>query len=118
MEDTQGDAARNVRRILEQGGVYYAHIFNREPPAWNFMSVMYPITPARLGPGFVIGQERIHTTVSGRFGWPDGARGEVYVVNADGTRNAKPNVKEIIENKKRLYEVRLASDQFAVLVKR
>jgi hypothetical protein len=118
MEDTQGDAARNVRRTLEQGGVYYAHIFNREPPAWNFMSVMYPITPARLGPGFVIGQERIHTTVSGRFGWPDGARGEVYVVNADGTRNAKPNVKEIIENKKRLYEVRLASDQFAVLVKR
>jgi hypothetical protein len=116
-ETTQADAARHVRRILQQGGVYYAHIFNREPPSWNFMSVMYPITPARLGPGFVIGKERIHTTVSGKFGWPDGARANVYVVDADGARVEKPNVKEITESGKRVYEIRLPSDQFAVLVR-
>jgi hypothetical protein len=116
-EATDTDATRNVRRILQQGGVYYAHNVNREPTAWNFMSVMYPITPARLGPGFVLGEERIHTTVSGKFGWPDGARADVYVVNADGTRADKPNVKEEVKNGKRLYEIRLASDQFAVFVK-
>ncbi len=117
-EATDADAARNVRRILQQGGVYYAHTVSREPTDWNFMSVMYPITPARLGPGYVIGEERIHTTVSGNFGWPDGARADVYVVNSDGTRAKKPNFKEASRNGKRLYEVRLSSDQFAVLVKR
>ena len=34
----------------------------------------------------VLGAERIHTAVSGRFAFADGAAADVYVVDADGAR--------------------------------
>lgn len=117
-ESTHAESARNVRRILEHGAVYYGHYYDREPAPWNFTEVMFPITPVELGEGFVLGEERIHTAKSGRFGWPDGAAADVYVVDAQGDRVADPNVTEVLENGRRLCEIRMPGDRFAVLVKR
>ena len=117
-EGTHAESARNVRRILQHGPVYYGHYYDRDPAPWNFTEVMFPITPVELGEGIVLGEERIHTTKSGRFGWPDGAAADVYVVDVQGARMADPDVIEVVENGRRLYEIRMAGDQFAVLVKR
>lgn len=117
-EDKQADRARHVRDLLMRGAIYYGHYYYYDPPAWNFTSVMYPITPTALGEGYVLGAERIHTAVSGKFGWPDGAAAEVYVVDADGNRVAKPQVNLVTEGGKRLYEIRMPSDHFAILVKK
>lgn len=117
-EKTHADATRNVRRILEYGGIYCGHYYYRDPAPWNFMDVMYPITPVELRKGVVLGHERIHTARSGRFGWPDGSRADVYVVDSDGARVTAGMVKEVTEDGRRLYEIRMPSDHFAVLVRR
>jgi hypothetical protein len=116
-ETTHADAVVQVRRILEMGGLYYGHLYNRDPAPWNYTQVMFPITPAELREGVVLGSERIHTARSGRFGWPDGAPAEIFVVNANGERVTDPQVKEVREGSRRLYEIRMPGDCFAVLVK-
>jgi len=116
MEKTHADATRHVRRILDHGAVYCGHYYYREPAPWNFTDVMYPITPVEIHEGVVLGKERIHTARSGRFGWPDGSRADVYVVSSDGARVAAGMVEEVTDDGKRLYEIRMPSDHFAVLV--
>ena len=64
--------------------------------------------PGRLGAGMTIEVRS----------WPDGAAAEVYVIDAEGNRVANPQVKEVVENGKRAYEIRMPSDNFAVLVKK
>jgi hypothetical protein len=39
------------------------------PDEYGAINHMFPITPAHIGKGFVIGKERIVTAVSGRFSW-------------------------------------------------
>jgi hypothetical protein len=117
LETTQADSARNVREILRQGGVYYGWQYQREPAPWNFTSVMFPITPVELREGVVLGRERIHTARSGLFGWPDGAAADVYVVDGEGRRVVSPAVKEVRRAGRRLYEIRMPGNHFAVLVR-
>ena len=117
VESTHAESARHVRELLKRGGVYYGHYYDRAPAPWNFTSVMFPITPQRIGPGYVLGEERIHTTVSGRFSFAGGAAAEVHVVNADGRRVESGMVKEVREADRRLYDIRMPSDHFAVLVR-
>lgn len=116
-EPTQQESTRHVRELLKRGAVYYGHYYSRDPAPWNFTSVMFPITPQQIGPGYVLGKERIHTAVSGRFGFPDGAAAEIYVVNANGERVTSGMVREVSEAGKRLYEIRMPSDHFAILVR-
>jgi hypothetical protein len=115
---TQADSVRCARQILREGGVYYGWQYQREPAAWNFTSVMYPLTPVELRAGVVLGVERILTARSGLFGWPDGATADVYVIDATGQRAASPLVKEFDRAGRRLYEIRMPSDHFAVLVRK
>ena len=116
-EKTQADRARNVREILKRGGVYYGHLYDHAPAPWNFNTVMYPITPQEIGPGYVLGQERIHTAISGRFAFSDGTAAQVYVVNADGQRVEKGMYQEVCDDGRYSYELRMPSDHFAILVK-
>jgi hypothetical protein len=119
MEKNQADTARHIREMLGYGALYYADtIYQEKPPTWPFLSVMFPITPVELREGMVLGAERIQTAKSGRFGWPDGAAADVYVIDVAGNRVANPQVKEVVENGRRLYDIRIPSDQFAVLVKK
>lgn len=116
-EATHQESARHVCELLKRGAVYYGHYYFRNPAPWNFTSVMFPITPQQIGPGYVLGKERIHTAVSGRFGFPDGAAAEVYIVNANGERVTSGMVSEVREGSKRLYDIRMPSDHFAILVR-
>lgn len=117
-EKTHADATLNVRRILEHGAVYCGHVYYRDPAPWNFTDVMYPITPQELREGMVLGRERIHTVKSGRFGWLDGVAAEVYIVGPDGNRADASMVREVDEDGRKLYEIRMPGDHFAILVRR
>ena len=116
-ETTHADSTRNVRRTLQHGAVYYGHYYDRDPAPWNFTEVMFPITPVELREGMVLGQERIHTAKSGRFGWPDGSAADIYVVDSQGVRVEDPDVTESVDNGRRMYEIRMPGDHFAVLVR-
>ena len=115
--NTQADRAVLVRELLKRGAVYYGHYYDDEPVPWNFTNTMYPITPQQIGPGYVLGEERIHTAVSGRFAFADGKPATVYVVDADGKRVEQGMRRQVREGDTYAYELRLPSDHFAILVK-
>ncbi len=117
IEETHEESARHVREHLKRGALYYGHYYFRQPAPWNFTSVMFPITPQEIGPGYVLGKERIHTAVSGRFGFPDGAAADVYVVDSHGAR-VTGMVTERREDGRRRYEIRMPGDHFAILVRK
>jgi len=53
----------------------------------NFVCKQYPLTVVELGPGFVIGKERLITTVSRSFNWPrGGGKVRLYRYDKTGTR--------------------------------
>ena len=112
--------AHLARRFLDYAGVYTPYAWDDEPSGVGFVHLMYPITPAELRPGVVLGEERILTNRSGRFGWPDGAAAEVHVIGPDGHQVSTPaGVCEVrSETGLRLTELRLPSDHFAVLVRK
>ena len=39
--------------------------------SWDALNAMYPITPDSIHPGWIIGDERIITAVSGQYVWPN-----------------------------------------------
>lgn len=117
-ENTHAESARHVRELLKRGATYHGHYYYREPADWNFISVLYPITPVQIGPGYILGEERIHTAVPGRFSFADGSPADGYVVNGEGLRGPDDMVSEVIEDGRHQYDLRMPGDHFAVLVKR
>jgi hypothetical protein len=111
--------AYQMRRILDYGGILaLSTSWADEPKGLTFLQLIYPITPMELRAGMVFGEERILTNRSGRYGWPDSSPADVYVFDADGKQVAQPLVKEINESGRRLYEIRMPSDDFAILVRK
>lgn len=87
-EKTTGGVFASVRQCLAYGSIYSPTAVNLLlAGADNFVSKLYPITVVELGPGFVVGQERLISTVSRPFTWP-GAAGTVRLYRYDkaGTR--------------------------------
>jgi len=115
--DSQAAVAQAVRDMLQYGCYYYGWTYRRNPPAWDFEPLMYPMTPQRLGEGFVIGKERIVTAASGIFAFDDGARGAIYEVDENGARVKQPGVKELKSGKRYSYEVRIPSNHFVIMVR-
>ncbi len=83
---------------------------------WN--DHLFPFTPMQLGPGYLIGQERIVTRISGVFGWGDDSHVEIKMYDGKGdpveaVAMAKQEKAGIIS-----YEVRMPSDHVAVLIRK
>lgn len=116
-EDSQADVAQSVRDMLQYGCYYYGWTYRRDVPAWDFEPLLYPMTPQRLGEGFLIGKERIVTATSGIFAFDDGARGTVYEVDENGARVKQPGVKELKTGNRYSYEVRIPSNHFVIIVR-
>ncbi len=116
-EETAADSVQQVVSMLDRGGVYYGFRYVRAASPWNFSSVLYPITPVELREGVVIGKERILTNRSGTFGFPDGSKAQVVVVDRDGSKDSNPSVSEVQVSGKRAYRVTVESGQFAVIIK-
>jgi hypothetical protein len=107
-----------LRRMLDYGVILALSNWPDEPKGLTFLQLIYPITPMELRAGMVFGEERILTNRSGRYGWPDNSPADVYVFDADGKLVSRPSVQEIHEGDRLLFEVRMPSDHFAILVKK
>ena len=88
---------KSVITLLRNGMLYYHYgteIPETGPGAGGYGPInhMFPITPTELGPGFVIGKERIVTAVSRTFDWPNAKSPEVLVFDVTG-RPAKGEVR-------------------------
>jgi hypothetical protein len=100
---------RAAQRLLDRAGIQFA-AFSAEAP-------VFPITPLELRPGVVIGDERIITNRSGRFGWGDGSTADVVVLDGDAKRVATPDVTEVRRRGKVVTELRLPPGHMGVLVR-
>ena len=109
---------RMASRMLDHGGLLVTVVWPDKPVGLHYTKVMYPITPVELHAGVILGEERIITNRSGRFGWPDNSAAQVYVFNGDGRLVEDFAVKEVRDGERLLTEVRMPSDYLAVLVKK
>ena len=110
--------AEMARRILDYGGLAMVYNWPDAPQHPSFSTLMYPTTPEELHAGMVLGKERIVTDRSGRYGWNDNSEADVYVFDGAGNLVETPDVKVVREGAKVLYELRMPSDNLAILVKK
>ena len=104
---------------LDYGCVY--HWYNDmtvTPTHKTITSQMFPITPMELHKGYIIGEERIVTRVSGVYGWGDKAQHEVHVYNGQGEEVSDFDAPFVETDGKTTTELRLAEDWSAVIVRR
>ncbi|MPM52243.1 hypothetical protein SDC9_99000 [bioreactor metagenome] len=77
---------------------------------------MYPITPLELGPGYIIGQERILTNRSGLFTWGDTGEFTAHVFNREGIEE-KFDIPKVVRNGKTCAEVRIPEGYSAAIIR-
>ena len=102
---------QHIRESLSHGAISFSR-----SGAWS--DHMFPLTPIELHAGTIIGEERILTIHSGKFGWGDASGADVLVYDGQGQRVEKPDVKEVREGGVTFTEVRMPSDHFAILVRK
>jgi cellulose/xylan binding protein with CBM9 domain len=117
-EATEQDAYTGMLKALDYGCVYYWYGDRVYATYKTLTDKMYPITPVRLGPGFIIGKERILTRVSGFFGWNDASEHEVYFFNEKGMQVKKQKITTKLVDGKRFSEINLWPDWSAAIVKK
>jgi hypothetical protein len=87
-ETTREGVFHSVQVCLAQGCLYSPTAVNLllEGPD-NFVCQLYPITVEELGPGWIIGRERLITRASRAFRWPGSASSlRLYRYDAQGRR--------------------------------
>jgi hypothetical protein len=118
-ERSQQDAYETMLAALDYGCVY--HWYNDmtvTPTHKTITSQMFPITPLELHQGYLIGEERIVTKVSGIYGWGDTSQHEVHVYDDKGEEVADFEAPFVEANGQTTTELRLAEDWSAVIVRR
>ncbi|MBC7288264.1 MAG: hypothetical protein H5T86_09520, partial [Armatimonadetes bacterium] len=118
-ERTHLDTVKAQRRHLMWGCLYYYYhqqaTLNVKGPALS--KYMWPITPLRLGRGYIVGKERILTAVSGAFGWGEPAQAEVHVIDPSGNEAQAP-VRQFDKDGATWWEVKLPPGYMAAIVRK
>ena len=114
--NTPKDMAADQRIALMRGALYYHYCGGTGCPSLS--SKMFPFTPIELHGGWLVGEERILTAVSGDFGW----RGEkpevdVFVFDELGreVKDYPYSVKDTEQG--RIFTLELKADHCAAIVK-
>lgn len=117
-EQSQQNAYETMLAALDYGCVY--HWYNDmtvTPTHRTITSQMFPITPLEIHAGYLIGQERIVTRLSGTYGWGDESRHEVHVYNDRGEVVPDFDAPFTEKDGTTWTELRLAEDWSAVIVR-
>jgi len=117
-EKTPVDCYRNMLDGLDYGAVYYWYFDQIVATEPTFTSVMFPVTPVELGPGFIIAEERILTNRSGLFGWGDASEFDVAVFNQRGKRTDEVAVPRVVKGGKAYAEVRIPEGYGVALIRK
>ena len=117
-EVTEVDAYRGMLNALNYGCVYYWYSEEVTTTHKTLTEHMYPITPVRLGAGFLFGEERILTRVSGFFGWDDLSDFDVYVYDENGVLKTDVKTERVVVNGKSFAKISLWPDWSAAIVRK
>ncbi|OYD17595.1 hypothetical protein CH333_00260 [candidate division WOR-3 bacterium JGI_Cruoil_03_44_89] len=79
---TDKQIMEDIKAKLDQGLLYY--YYGSWNDSKNILNTLFPITPLELHAGFIIGDNKIITNKSGRFGWQDNNIGRVWICDKSG----------------------------------
>lgn len=117
-ERTELDCYRNMVRYLDFGSVYFYYHQQVEPFTHPTLSqYQFPITPVRLGEGFIIGKERILTNRSGYYSFGGNEEADLHFFAADGREVSRPSVK-LLKDGKTYYKIELSEFESCALVRK
>jgi hypothetical protein len=112
---SNADVLAVVHRFLE-AGLLYAHIgssaYAETSP--SILSHFYPMTPKELHPGYVLGRERIVTSITGAFGFGNSGTLDAFIYDRSG-RLKDDSGRTVLANGKTYQLVVLAADEVAVI---
>jgi len=114
-ERNEVDSYRWMLNALDWGGVYYW--YGQRPTRPSFTTVMFPFTPIELNSGYLIGEERILTNISGIFGWGDNSQFTVHIFDRTGRLTDKIKAPRIEKNGKAYAELRIPEGFAASIVR-
>lgn len=117
-EVTEEDAYRGMLNALNYGCVYYWYSEDVKTTRKTLTEHMYPITPMRLGAGFLFGNERILTRVSGFFGWNDLSEFDVFIYDENGALQTGATTKRVVVNNHSFAQIDLKPEWSAAIVRR
>jgi hypothetical protein len=118
-ERTHADVMRSQRQFLNYGALYDYYESNLPIENPGLCRWMYPTTPIALGPGYVLGKERILTNRSGRFSWGDKTLPPLDVHEIDAMGNiVKANWKKVTADGIEWVELQLPVDHAAAIVRK
>lgn len=117
-EVTEADAYRGMLNALNYGCVYYWYSEDVNTTHKTLTEHMYPITPVRLGPGYLMGKERILTRISGFFGWGDLSDFEVYVYDENGVLKPDEKPQRVVAEGRAYAKIDLWPDWSAAIVRK
>lgn len=106
----------DIRQKLDKGTLYY-HYVRPEQPGPTVTQHMFPFTPVELHSGWLLGEERIVTHLSGTYTLGDDEAVSVYVYDDTG-EVADSDVTEELRDGVRYVRLALNDDQMAVISRR
>ncbi|MCC7350329.1 MAG: hypothetical protein IT446_07140 [Phycisphaerales bacterium] len=117
-EVTEADAYRGMLNALDYGCVYYWYSEDVNTTHKTLTEHMYPLTPLRLGPGFLFGKERILTRISGFFGWNDSSDFDVYIYDEKGVLRTDQEAQRVMVDGHAYAAINLWPDWSAAIVRK
>jgi hypothetical protein len=112
-ERNEVDAYRWMLNALDWGGLYYW--YGQEPSRPSLTAKMFPFTPIELHSGYLIGEERIITKVSGMFGWGDASDFRVTVFDRTGRQTDQYMPERVVIDGRSYAQVRIPEDYAAMI---
>lgn len=114
---SNADVMHEVHRFL-QYGLLYVHIgmgaYAETTP--SILGDIYPITPVELHAGYILGKERIVTSLSGKFSFGDSSMLNVVTYDRSGLRKAS-SAQVITEKGKRYCVVTVGEGEIAIITR-
>ncbi len=103
-----------IRDFLQYGALMYnafvPYTFDN-----NIMQKMFPITPIELHKGYIIGEEKIITTKSGKYGYNDLSIFTVNIYDKNGALKSSKDQTKYNDQGFNYAEIELADDQIAII---
>ncbi len=114
---TETDRMDDILDKLSAGCLYSYYYAGPELSQKIVTNWMFPITPAEIGPGWVIGEERIVTMVSGAWGWGPDTVGETLLFDKNGHRIPVP-LPDAIQTVKEGVKIQIPDGGIGILIRK
>ena len=103
----------DVVKNLKHGALYYYYTIQLGYD-YGCINRMFPFTPRELHAGWLVGEERIITTIPGQYGWGDMSKAKVYHYDVAG-KETQLDVQPETVDKANVWRIQLQPGEIVIL---